>query len=322
MSTRVRVGVAGLAVVLIGGLMTAHAYRQPEEKPKKATEITGRLTPTMAAAEEAAIRKMIDAFSTAYNKQDLDGVMAVWTEDAEFVADTGKAYRGKETIRILLKRSLANNKDSKQSVRVQSLRFFRPDVALETGVVTLTQKDGSSEDGKYEAVWMKIDGKWLINRVRDLADAPEGEEPPAVSQLKPLAWLAGEWTDKDAKGDVTLSCKWGPGQTYLVMEFHVKREDGKHLTISQRVGYDAANESVRSWVFDSGGGFGGGYWTRDGNTWTVASGGTYPDGRASSSEDTWKFTNDGEFTYSSKNREVEDAPLPDLTVTFVKKKAS
>jgi len=308
-------------MALIGGLMTAHAYRQPEEKPKKGPGITGRLTRAMAATEEAAIRKVIDAFSTAYNKQDIDGVMAAWMEDAEFVAENGKSYRGKEQIRILLKRSLTSNKESKQSVRVQSIRFFRPDVALETGAVTLTHKDGSSEDGKYECVWMKIDGKWLINRVRDLPDTAEGDEPAAVTHLKPLAWLVGEWADKDAKGDVRLSCKWGPGQTYLVMEIAVKREDGKELTISQRVGYDAANESVRSWIFDSGGGFGGGYWTREGNAWRVASEGTFPDG-ASSSQDTWKYTNDGEFTYSSKNREVDEAPLPDLTVTFVKKKAS
>jgi uncharacterized protein (TIGR02246 family) len=322
MGTRVRVGVAGLAVVLIGGLMTAHAYRQPEEKPKKGPEITGRLTPAMAATEEAAIRKVIDAFSAAYNRRDLEGVLAVWMDDAEFVADTGKAYRGKETIRILLKRSLANNQGAKQAVRVQSIRFLKPDVALETGVVTLTSKDGASEDGKYECVWMKLDGKWLINRVRDLTEAVEGEEPAAVGELKPLAWMVGEWTVKDGKGDVKLNCKWGPGQTYLVLEFLIKREDGKDLTISQRIGYDAANESVRSWVFDSGGGFGGGFWTREGNTWHVASEGTHPDGRAASSQDTWKFSNDGEFTYSSTNREVDEAPLPDINVTFVKKKAS
>lgn len=308
-----------VAVIMAGGLMTAQSYRQTEEKNAKGPVITGQLMLKMAAAEEAAIRKVIDQFTKAYNKGDVEGVLAAWTDDAEFVSESGKAYRGKDAVRVLLTKSITANKGAKQSVRVESVRFLRPDVAMENGSVTLTLPDGAEESGKYEAVWVKVDGNWLINRVRDLVEASEDEKPAAVTQLKPLGWMVGDWTDKDGRGDVTLSCKWGPGQTFLLMEFLVKQADGKQLTISSRVGYDAANNTLRSWVFDSMGGFGGGVWTREGNSWNSTSSGTHPDGRGAGSQDTWQYVNENEFTWSAKNREVDQVPMPDLRITFVKK---
>ena len=324
MNTRLRILFLAVSLLVVGGVWTAQATRFTQDTPPgdkgKVPDISGRLTPEKANAERDAINKRIQAFSAAYNKGDLNGLLTLWSDDCEFVSDTGKTYRGKEAIRVLLKRSLDNNKGAKQTIRVQSLRFVKSDIALETGEVTLTSADGSSETGKYESVWMKLDDQWYLNRVRDLVENSEPSQvPEAVTQLKPLAWLVGEWTDKDGKGDVTLVCKWGPDMTFLLLDFAVKRPDGKLLTVSQRIGFDAANGNLRSWVFDSAGGFGGGTWTREGNRWVVESGGTYPDGRGTSSLDTWKYVNESEFSWSSTNREVDEAPLPDLSVTFVKK---
>src|SRR5262249_42112414 len=159
--------------------------------------ITGRLSPEKAEEERAAIRKRIDAFSAAYNKGDLDGVMAPWTEDAEFINESGKAFRGKERIRLLLKKALTASAGGKQTVKVTSLRFVKPDVAIEEGEATIQGKEGADDVGKYEAVWVKLDGKWYMNRVRDLPDTTTDEQPAAIARLKPLEWLVGEWTDKD-----------------------------------------------------------------------------------------------------------------------------
>jgi hypothetical protein len=189
--------------------------------------------------------------------------LAAWTDDAEFVSESGKPIAAKTPLSRVVDQ-VDHGQQGGEASRFASNRFvsLRPDVAMENGSVTLTLPDGAEESGKYEAVWVKVDGNWLINRVRDLVEASEDEKPAAVTQLKPLGWMVGDWTDKDGRGDVTLSCKWGPGQTFLLMEFLVKQADGKQLTISSRVGYDAANNTLRSWVFDSMGGFGGGVWTR------------------------------------------------------------
>jgi uncharacterized protein (TIGR02246 family) len=327
MSPSIRIVLLGVSLLFVGGLLSARATWQSETPPaktpeKKQPEITGRLSPAQATVEREAINQRINMFTDSYNKADLEGLMSIWTDDAEFIADTGKAYRGKEAIGVLLKRSLANNKGSKQSIRVLSVRFIKSDLALETGEVTLIDPTGAADTGKYEALWLKIGDKWYLNRIRDIVEnGEESDVPEALTQLKPLAWLVGEWSDKDGRGDVSLVCKWGHEMTYLLLEFQVKRGDGKLLTVSQRIGFDAADGTLRSWVFDSAGGFGGGEWTREGNRWVIESGGTYPDGRGTSSIDTWKYVNDDEFTWSSVNREVDEVPLPDLSVTFVKKPA-
>lgn len=314
-----------LVVVATVGIGSGFAFRQAEadEKPAgKAPAVAGRLTPEQAATEEAAIRKAEDDFSAAYNKGDLDALMALWTEDAEFISEDGRTYRGKEQIRVLMKKSLTTNKGMTQQAKPATMKFVRPDVVIEVGEVTLKNKDGSSDTGKYETVWVKLEGKWYMSRIRDLVDTVASEEPLAVSKLKPLKWLIGEWVDKDAKGDVTISCKWGPDMTFIIQEYRVKTEAGKLLSITQRIGYDAAEDRIRSWVFDSAGGFADSYWERQGNSWITDNQGTYPDGRRSSSNNMWKFINEDTFVWSSKDREVDEEPLPDIEVTFVRKKGS
>ncbi len=320
-----RLILAALLAAGLAGLGAAFAFRQKDagDTPKgkdAPPDISGRLTPEKAAAEQKAIRARIDAFSAAYNKGDLDGVMAPWTDDAEFINEAGKSFRGKERIRVLLKKALANTKGAKQTITVRSLRFVKPDVAIEIGDASLDRKDGGNDIGKYEAVWLKLDGEWYMNRVRDLPDASEDEQPPAVTKLKALEWLVGEWVDKDGKGDVTLTCTWAPGQTFLLQEFTVKREGGKVLTVRQRIGYDAAEDKVRSWLFDSAGGFADCVWAREGNAWVTDSNGTFPDGRRSTSTNRWKYIDEGSFSWTSKDREVDEQPLPDIEVTFIRKK--
>jgi uncharacterized protein (TIGR02246 family) len=316
------------AIVLLTGLAASHGYRpraeasQNEKRQGKgdATKDRGGLTPQASRAEEQAIRKVNESYSAAYNKGDLDGMLADWAEDAEFISESGKVYRGKPQLRVLLKKSLAHNKGAKQSNTTQSIRFLKPDVAVELGTVTVTSPDGATDSGPFETMWVKTNGRWYITRVRDLPDMHEDDRPVAYHKLKPLAWMVGEWVDREGKGDVKLSCRWAPGQTFLIQEFTVRQGNDKTLTVTQRIGWDPTTEQLRSWVYDSTGGFGQGLWTRTGNTWNVESTGVFPDGRHSTAHNHWKYGDDTTMTFSSTNRQADEQPLPDVTVTFVKKK--
>jgi uncharacterized protein (TIGR02246 family) len=66
------------------------------------------------------------------NSRGLDALVGFWTEDAEFIRESGKTFRGREAIRSLLESSLAGNKGNKQSITATSIRFVRPDVAATT----------------------------------------------------------------------------------------------------------------------------------------------------------------------------------------------
>jgi uncharacterized protein (TIGR02246 family) len=309
----------GTLTLLMTGTVRVGAYQEVDrsklgEKPRPGAKVT----PAARKADEAELHKTGEAFSQAFNKGDLNALVGFWTEDAEFIRETGKTYHGHEAIRSLLKASLSENKGSKQSIKATSLRFIKPDVVSAQGLVTITTPAGEVDSGRYASIWVKRDGKWLISSMRDLPDTTDDDKPAAVTRLKQLAWMVGDWHDKDAKAQVTMSVRWGPHQTFLIQRFTVKMADGKEIQNTQRIGWDPRDEMIRTWLFDSSGGFAGGFLTRKGNTWEELSEGVLPEGQVLTSVNTWKFVDDNTAEWTSKERQMDEAPLPDLRVTFVR----
>ena len=105
----------------------------------------------------------------------------------------------------------------------------------------------------------------------------------------------------------------------MLLQFTIKRPDGTRLSASERIGWDAHAERLRSWLFDSSGDFTDGFWTREGNTWQIENEGVLADGRILKAVHRWKYVDDNTVEWSSTNREVDESPMPDLNVTFVRK---
>ena len=139
----------------------------------------------------------------------------------------------------------------------------------------------------------------------------------AYPQLKALEWLAGEWTGEGA-ADVKLAVRWAENKAFLLMEYTVQRAGAEPMTVSQRVGWDPHNGLVRSWVFDSQGGFGEGYWSRTGKVWSVGSSGILPDGGTGEATNTYEFKDENAFVWKATDREVDGQPLADVEVKFVR----
>ncbi len=305
---------AGAALPNVGS--TLNAVARQDEKPRPAL----RGAPA-TREDEQAIRKAAASFSAAFNKGDVDELVAHWTEDGEFINESGRSYRGKAQLRAMLTKMLPTFKGATQSIKVGAIRFIRPDVALEEGTVTVKAADGSVDTGNYAGVWVKQGGKWLLSQVRDLPSPEEDKDKaPAFAQLKQLAWLVGDWEAK--AGEIKMTCKWAPGQSFLVQEYTARQADGKEYHVTQYVGYDPQQQLLRSWTFDSGGGSSGAMWVREGNTWTGTSEGVYPDGKVTTATETLKFVNNDTAVLSLKNREVDEQPLADLEITLVRKKGS
>jgi hypothetical protein len=102
----------------------------------------------------------------------------------------------------------------------------------------------------------------------------------------------------------------------------VKTKDGQQFTVVTMIGWDPADGNVRSWFFDSRGGFGDGQWTRDGNSWTITSNGVVSDGRHGTSTNVWKFTDNNAMVWDSKDRQLDGVPMPDNEVKFVRNTAA
>src|SRR5258706_340912 len=74
----------------------------------------------------------------------------------------------------------------------------------EDGVSTVLQADGSVlARSRYVAIHTKDGGKWLTAMVRE--HAPKGERRHR-EELRPLAWLIGNWIDENRDSIVTFAC--------------------------------------------------------------------------------------------------------------------
>ena len=277
--------------------------------------------PKSPATGEAEIRKAETDYIVALNAGNLDAIMAFWAADADFIDEAGTLTRGKEALTALFKKSLPDRKGSKYAGKIHSLKFLRPEVALEDGTLEVTSADGTKESSRYAVVWTKTGDKWLIASARDLPTEVTDVPSLAAAQLKNLSWLVGEWVDDSPNVDVSIKVYWAANRAFLLMDYVVKRDGVDPHDVSVRIGWDARGGRIRSWTFDSNGGFGEGFWTKDGNKWLVGTAGVLPDGGTGGSTNIYEFVDDNRFVWRSVDRDVDGQPLADAEVKFVRKPA-
>lgn len=56
----------------------------------------------------------------------------------------------------------------KLAVDVESIQFVSPNVAVEHGTASFLTPDAQPEETEYSAVYVRRDGKWLLDRVTDV----------------------------------------------------------------------------------------------------------------------------------------------------------
>ena len=150
------------------------------------------------------------------------------------------------------------------------------------------------------------------------ADTPASDAddlPPVPShyeQLKELEWMIGTWIDQDDQARVETTCQWTRNQNFISRSFTVFVEDKIDMAGMQIIGWDPVAKQIRSWVFDSDGGFADGRWTRKGNHWYVATSGTLPDGRKAASTNIITYVDNNKFKWQSVNRSLDGRPLPNI----------
>src|SRR5438874_1093455 len=71
---------------------------------------------------------------------------------------------------------------------------------------------------RYTVIHVKRDGKWQMAMARD----EEGPSPGAHEQLRPLAWLVGEWVDDGGSTVVRSTCRWSEDKNFLLQEFRLE----------------------------------------------------------------------------------------------------
>ena len=295
--------------VLVGLFVMAVVLAQPPQKG-------GQPARSVVSADEEQIRKAVVAFVELYNAHKAGEVAALFTADARMVYADGTEVNGREGIRQSFEEAFQSNPKIVVSVVVDSIRFLTPEVAVEEGA-TMLFPDGemlTSRD-RYTVLHLKRDGKWQMQSVRVV----EEESLSAYGELQPLEWLIGDWVDEGREELVEAKFRWDENKSFLLEEFQVVRDGDVILKGSQRIGWDPQAKQVRSWIFDSAGGFGDVTWTPAGDDWICKAKGVRPDGLSASA--TRRLTRAGKdrVLWTSTDRILGDAALPGLQVTMVRK---
>jgi hypothetical protein len=203
-------------------------------------------------------------------------------------------------------------------VHIDSVEFVSPNVAVEKGSAEITHAKAETEKSKYTAVHVRRDGKWLLDRVTEAEIPPP--KPSNYEHLKELEWMIGSWIDQDNRATVQTDCEWCKNRNFMTRSFAAVVGDQVNLSGMQIVGWDPAAKQIRSWVFDSDGGFSQGKWTHKGNKWFVEQTGTLPDGGKSAATNIFTKVDDNSFTWQSTNRVVDGEIQPNVPEVLIVRK--
>ena len=81
--------------------------------------------------------------------------------------------------------------------------------------------------------------------------------------------MVGRWVDQDDDDNATIEtvCNWTKNRNFLTRSYAITVGDDIELSGIQVIGWDPAAKTIRSWTFDSDGGFAEATWDEKGDRW-------------------------------------------------------
>lgn len=265
------------------------------------------------------VEKRLQEFTEAINQHKAELLPTFWTQDAILINPaTGESYKGKSQITDYLQKR-------NQEIEKRQLNFtFTPgkvifidnnQVAVD-GVVEIKDNGKLLQRDARNIKLVNQNGQWYINELREIEAPPP---PPVYSHLKQVEWLIGNWKDADENVTITFSAKWDKFKNFIIQNFKMETYGLEAIEGTQVIGWDPIQERIRSWVYDSDGGFGHGIWHKTNDGWQVAMRYVLSDGSEGEETNIYSNINERSYQYSSIDRTLDDEPLENISPVTVKK---
>ena len=300
-----RVNVALLSVLTFSAMLGSALA---QDQPAKTTNEPER------KADTQAIGDILGAFVKAYNARDAKAIGDLFTPEAEIEDEDGDITRGREDIVARFSGFFAGGESGTVSIETDSLRFLGADLAIENGVASIVSSPKAKpRTNQYTAIYARQGGQWLQARIRD----EPSEDASAHEHLLELSWMLGEWVNESDDAIVLTTCKWSKDGTFLLREFDIKIEDKVALSGTQRIAWDAQQKQFRLWVFDTGGGFGEGAISRDGDRWVIKARGVRSNGKSVTATFVITLLNKDRVRWEIRDRTLGGAAVPGTEQFFL-----
>ena len=302
-------GAGGWGLAAAQGVATAPAASARPTTDAKEDSAAGPLEKALLAEAEATVK--------AFNAGDATKLGGMFIEDGELVDEDGNVTEGRAEITALFKRFFERFPKAVLEMELTAARTVGDGMVIEEGIRRITAEEAAAAaQVRYVAVRLKEGDRWPLAAYREFSDDPL---PTPAEMLASLDWLVGEWVDESPEGKTQISFQWSDDGNYLLGEYNLAvggQAAGKSL---QRIGWDPVEGALRSWTFDSDGGFSEGEWLAVDDGWLVRSEATLPDGTTGSATIVIKPSDADHFVVESTDRIIAGAEEPDFKLVIARK---
>ncbi len=305
-----------LAAGAVGLVIAAADKEKPDSAPKTKPGAAPKAEPKVVAGKtgekeaEAAVAESGARFVAAYNRHDAKAIAAGFTATAEFVTEDGTTIRGREAIERHFVAVFSEFPKAQLQLHVDAVRLVTSIVAIEEGDVEVQGHPGrTAERSRYVAVHVNQEGQWLLARARDFS--AEAEVRSNYEHLRELEWLVGEWMQEGEASLIATSCKWVDRKNFLLQEFTLRIGNNDPITGSTRIGWDPQTQQIKSWTFDSDGGYSESLWTAGDNKWVLKARGVTHSGHNFSGTSVVRQIDPGTISWESRDRVEGGVLVPD-----------
>jgi len=279
----------------------------------------GSLSAIDNGSDKEKVLQRLQDLTAAINKDNEDVLPSFFTEGGEFSNRlTGEVLEGKEEISKFLQERAKEINKRQLTFAFKSEKIDFPDagVAIVEGLSEIFDKGALLQRNARKIELVKENGQWFIDTIREIEVAPA---PPIYGHLKGLEWLIGKWKDQDDDVTITFATQWDKFKNFIVQRFKMEVYGTVEMEGLQIIGWDPIEQKIHAWVYDSDGGFGSGFWSRNGNSWNAVLNYVLSDGKKASATYSYKEINDKSYSFSATNRTLNGEALPNIEpVTVVK----
>ena len=264
---------------------------------------------------EHAVRRSGEQYTTAFNVGDAAAIADLYAENAELTDSSGNVFRGRESIQQEYASFFETYPEAEITLTLEEGDMLSPMVAVERG--RTETKLGSGQPiirSRYTAIHGIVGDKWKMFRVVDIVEEPS--EPGA--NLEQLSWMIGRWVDEDRESLVEIDCYWDASGSFLIREFKLRVQGLLEASGTERIGWDPLREEIRSWVFDSKGGYIEASWKPTEDGWTVSAQGYRADGEPTKAIYVLTPMKKDAYHMASIERFAGKLRLDDLDMTIVR----
>ncbi len=271
--------------------------------------------------DEKAVRAVVRALVEAYNARKAEAIAPLLAENALLLDADGSETEGRQAIADSYKVSFEAGETHKLQGTVEAIRFDGPDHASLRGQFQLLESSGTPASiGRFRIAAHREGEKWLVREIQDYA-VEQLDSGSNYHQLRQLEWMVGDWIDESQDVRVSTQVRWDDHHNFLIRTYEMELAGVPASSGTQIIGWDPHKQHIRSWVFDSLGGFGEGVWHSQGNRWLIKSHGVMRNGQTTTSTQVIEIVNDHAVHLSSYDRTAGDESLDDVSEILMVRKA-